>query len=438
MKAARWMAFLRRHWLWWTVALFAVLHIIIFTRVFTSISYADVELYHSYASRIMSGEMPYRDIAVEYPPGALLVFLLPRLFASTLEAYGTAFALEMLAFSLACLVMIAVLARRLRLAVVPTLAIYTLVVISAGSIAVQRFDFAAAALSLAAAFAFSRGNFKSAWVLLAVGTLIKLYPIALAPLFLIYQWRHQPWRRLVMPVLICGAVLACSILPFFIASPGGFLNAFSLQGGRNLQIESSYASVLFMAYALGRLAVAVFFGPVSWDLASYYSEGIAQWSLVIMFFAAAAVYIAYLWPYRGKTIENIGPPKLPALGRLINFSLLLIIVLLMTSKVMSTQFIVWLLPFVPLVSGRARHLAWPVFIAACFLTWHIYPLHYYDLYNLHIPSMQALFLRNIILVLMAFWLCEMREPELKAEEARELVGGPQDEGAVDAEVCVSP
>jgi len=437
MKAAVWLVYLRRYWLWGALVLFSAAHVIMFTRVFTSIAYADVELYHTYASRMMSGEMPYRDFSVEYPPGALLVFLLPWFFTSTLEAYGPAFAIEMMVFSLGCLFMITALARRLRLAVVPTLAIYTLVVVSAGSIAVQRFDFAAAALSLAAVFAFSWGNYKSAWVLLAVGFLIKLYPIALAPLFLIYQWRHQPWRRLVVLVIICGAVLLCGVLPFLIASPEGFFKAFSLQGGRNLQIESSYASALFMAYALGGPGIAVFFGPVSWDLASNYSEGIAQLSLVIMFFAAAAVYIAYLWPYRQKTIENIGPPEPPALGRLINFSLLLIIVLLMTSKVMSTQFIVWLLPFVPLVSGRARHLAWPIFIAAGFLTWYIYPLHYYDLYNLHIPSMQALFLRNVILVLMAFWLCEIREPDLRMTDARGAADGlTQDEQAAEVQMCL--
>jgi len=419
MRTAALWAFLRRRWLWCAAAVFAIVHVIIFTVFFDSGGY-DVELYFNYASNVMAGQMPYRDFSMEYPPGALLVFLLPRLFASTTGAYGTAFAIEMLAFSLASLFMILILARRLKLAVVPTMAIYTMVVVAVGSIAVQRFDFAPAALSLAAVFAFGRGRYKSAWALIAVGTMVKLYPAALAPLFLIYQWRHQSWRHLVAPIFVCGAVLVCGMLPFFVLSPEGFLNSFSLQSGRNLQIESLYASVLFTAYALGGSNLSVFQGPVSWDLASPYATGVAQASLAIMFFVAAAVYIVYLLPYSWKKTESTGPPGPQALGRLLNFSLVLIIVLLVTSKVFSTQFMVWLLPFIPLVSGRARHAIWPASIAAGCLTWYIYPMHYWDLRNLHVPPMQALFLRNIILVIIAFWLWETHEPELQKEESGKL------------------
>jgi len=419
MNTATCLAFLRRHWLWFVAALFAVLHIVVFTVIYSSGGF-DVELYFEYASQIMSGEAPYRDFALEYPPGALLVFLIPRFFASTATAYGTAFTIEMLAFDLACLFMIIALARRLKLNAVSTMVIYTLVVVALGSIAVQRYDFAPAALSLAAVFAFGRGRYKIAWALVAVGTLVKLYPIALASLFLIYQWRHQPWRRLVAPVLVCGAVLLCGMLPFFILSPEGFLNAFSLQSGRNLQIESLYSSALFMAYALGGPALSVFQGPVSWDLASPYSADIARISLAVMFLAAAAVYFIYLVPYSKKKQAGIGPPTPPALGRLLNFSLLVIIALLITSKVVSTQFIVWLIPFVPLVSGRARHVIWPTFVAVGCLTWYIFPSHYYDLRDLYVPPMQALFLRNFLIVLVAFWLGETREPVLKGEEGDEL------------------
>lgn len=422
MKVAACQGFLRRHWLWVVAVFFAVVHVVIFTGVFDS-GGPDVGLYLDYASKIMSGQIPYRDFAVEYPPGAMLIFLLPRLFAATPEAYGTAFAIEMLAFDLVCLFMILIMARRLKLAVVPTLAIYTLVTVAVGAIAVQRYDFAPAALSLAAVFLFGRGHYKSAWALIAVGALVKLYPIALAPLFLIYQWRHQSWRQVMAPIFVCGVIFVCGILPFFILSPHGFLTAFSLQGGRNLQIESFYASVLFMAYGLGGSNLSVFQGPVSWDLASPYAEGIAQISLVVMFLAAAAVYITYLLPYSRTKIEKSGPPDPEAFGRLLNFSLILIIVLLMASKVMSTQFIVWLLPFVPLVSGRARHAVWPSFVVAGLLTWYVYPLHYGDIWDLHVPSMQALFLRNILLVLMAFWLWEANEPKLVRQEADELAEG---------------
>jgi len=59
-----------------------------------------VEGYYEYASLTREGQLPYRDFSLEYPPGAFMVFFLPRLFTSSLEAYGQAFAIEMLVFNL--------------------------------------------------------------------------------------------------------------------------------------------------------------------------------------------------------------------------------------------------------------------------------------------------------------------------------------------------
>jgi hypothetical protein len=407
-----WLEVLRRHWLWLALIAAAAVHAFIFTRLFVSGSF-DVELYFSYASNISNGLMPYRDFAIEYPPGAVLIFLIPKWFAAEVDPYGTAFAVEMLVFDLACLLMVFLLARRLKLSPLGTIIIYSLAVISVSSIAVQRFDFAPAALSLAAVFAFSRGRYNIAWGLLAAGTLVKLYPVALGPLFFIYQWRHQRWQKLIAPILIFGAVMLAGTVPFYNLSHEGFIQAFSLQSGRNLQIESSYASVLFMLYALGRTALSVFQGPVSWDMESPYAAGIANFSLVVMFFAAAVVIVCYLIPYRYKPAENNGPPEPAALGRLVNYSLLLIIMLLLTSKVVSTQFMVWLVPFIPLVTGRARNAVWVAFVGVGFFSWYTYPIHYWDLRRLNLTPMQVIALRNVLLALTAFWLWDLREPEIE-------------------------
>jgi uncharacterized membrane protein len=262
-----WLEFLKRHWLWISIGLVAIAHVIIFLKLFVIGSF-DVELYYNYASNIMSGQMPYRDFAIEYPPGAVLVFLLPRLFSANISTYYTGFAVEMLAFDLACLFMMIPLARRLRLSSLGTVLIYSAAVIAVSSITVERYDLAPAALSLAAVFAFGRGKYKTAWALVAIGTLVKLYPIALGALFFIYQWRHQRWQNMVTPLATFLVVLGVGSLPFWLMSHQGFMHAFTLQSGRNLQIESSYASVLFTVYALGGPTLSVFQGPVSWDLQS--------------------------------------------------------------------------------------------------------------------------------------------------------------------------
>lgn len=39
----------------------------------------DLSLYYNYSLKLMSGQVPYRDFALEYPPLAMLPFTLPRL-----------------------------------------------------------------------------------------------------------------------------------------------------------------------------------------------------------------------------------------------------------------------------------------------------------------------------------------------------------------------
>ena len=41
----------------------------------------DTPLYQRYGENVVGGQVPYRDFALEYPPGALPVFILPALGA---------------------------------------------------------------------------------------------------------------------------------------------------------------------------------------------------------------------------------------------------------------------------------------------------------------------------------------------------------------------
>ena len=44
---------------------------------------SDTLVYERYGERIAGGDVPYRDFEVEYPPGALIPFVLPALISST-------------------------------------------------------------------------------------------------------------------------------------------------------------------------------------------------------------------------------------------------------------------------------------------------------------------------------------------------------------------
>ena len=52
----------------------------------------DVLVFHRYASYMMAGQVPYLDFEVEFPPGAIVTYLIPALATTDLEGYCTVFA----------------------------------------------------------------------------------------------------------------------------------------------------------------------------------------------------------------------------------------------------------------------------------------------------------------------------------------------------------
>src|SRR5712691_5390534 len=69
----------------------------------------DLDVFYGYASRIVRGGVPYRDVRLEYPPGALAAIVPPALGKPGEHAYAVRFELAMLAlFALT----VVVLARR--------------------------------------------------------------------------------------------------------------------------------------------------------------------------------------------------------------------------------------------------------------------------------------------------------------------------------------
>ena len=390
------------------VLAFCLLHLLFFTRVFYS-GGPDVQGYYQYAEKISKGEIAYRDFAVEYPPGALAVFYLPYVFSSSPAGYDTAFTFEMLIFDIAGMLMLFYAARRAHISEWFALTGYTLAMVAIGSIMVQRFDMIPAVLALGALFAFSRGNYKLAWGALAIGTMTKLVPGLLAPLFLLYQWKQGGWRSVIPGLVVFGGVILVIALPFIAYSSHGFIASFTVQGGRPLQLESTYSSILLLLGSLGLISAVPVQGRISFDLASSVSAPLAKLSIVFIGLGLLLVYGFFYRSLRGMKSEE--PTSRSAmLAQLFNYSFAAIVVFMVTNKVFSPQYMVWLYPLFPLVSGRFRSAIWVVFLTISSLTWYIYPIHYYDLVDTQQVPVDALVLRNTLLAFLAFLLLGEHAP----------------------------
>ena len=362
---------------------------------------SDIGLYRYYASCMRDGLVPYKDFAVEYPSIALLLFYLPYLVSHDLAGYNTAFAVEMMLFAMAGVWLLFGLVRQLQTRPWVALSCYALIVIAIGDIAVERFDIVPAIITLAALYAFCRGKYEVAWIVLAVGVMTKVYPAVLVPLFLIYQWQHHGWRRTLSHVVIFALALTLIAGPALWIGRGEFIHSFTVQSGRALQLESLYASLLLLLNSLGLVSAVPVGGPMSFDVSSPLAQPLAKCAFFIVGAALLAVYFMFMRRIR----RNLGSPTHIEFGAgattdILNYSIAAVAVFIATNKVFSPQFILWICPLMPLFSGRWQKVGWMVFLVVAYLTWYVYPMNYFGLADGQQVVTNALVLRNTLMILL--------------------------------------
>ncbi len=126
-----------------------------------------------------------------------------------------------------------------------------------GDLVQTRFDLALAALMAWTLWAAAAGRFRLAWGLLAAATLLKLVPLALVPVMLIWQ-RHRSGARAAWAGLAgCLAAVALVVLPFAAASPSGTWDLVEYHLDRPLQIESTGAAYLLGLDALADIGITI-------------------------------------------------------------------------------------------------------------------------------------------------------------------------------------
>jgi uncharacterized membrane protein len=422
------------------LALFAVIHIVIFSVVFDWGVYgdegpSDVYRYFNYASRIVDGELPYRDFDVEYPPLSLVSFVGPRLFTESPSVYADAFMVEMLLLNLAGLVLVAALARRLGQSPWATLGIYTVGLLAVGPIIGERYDLLPAVLVLATLYAFISGHHRLAWAALALATMAKLYPVVIAPLFIIFYLSRRQYRQAGEGVGVFAATTAAVVLPALALSASGFWDSFTYHAERGIQIESTWGSILLLGQTLGASPVELSFDHGSLNVVSPASDAFAALSVVLM---AALLLLVYAL-YAQKRLSSASAGDQEDAGGIINYSLLAVLAFMITSKVFSPQYIVWLYPLVPLVVGQWRNACWVLFVVIGALTRYIFPAHYAELTRGQEGVINLLVWRNALLGLLAFLLMEWKGvfegiawPWAQEAALANAMGGEVDEGSSSA------
>lgn len=391
-----------------TVFTFILLHIAIFVLIFIPLSqlfyYGPGSMELSVAHQILRGDIPYRDFTSEYPPLALLIFYLPALIRDSNPAYALLFAGEMLLFDLAVVYLIADIASHIKMPVMTTLAVYTLLLLAIGPIIVVRYDLLPAALILATLWAFIKGKNTLCWVFVALGVTAKIYPLIIAPAFGFYLLRNYQFRSLIKGIIAFSATMLAGNLPFFLMNPGGFIGIVIYHGQRGIQCESTYASLVLIWKILGGPNVAGVFNFGSWNITSPIADELAKIAFPLTAVLLLAMYAVFFWLLwrRTKKTEYLSTGLEPDTAKLIIGCVTLSIAIFMVgNKVFSPQFLIWLIPTMPLLNLKWQPVYTLLFIIMGAITQFIFPYKYMDYGAFLTPYVLILALRNLLLIFFA-------------------------------------
>ncbi len=376
------------------LSLAALAHVVIFAGVFRelyTLVYSGTGRFYHYASQLAAGKLPYRDYPLEYPPFALAFFGLPRLVARAFAGYQLAFYAEVLLADLAILATLWLVARRRRLGAGKTLALYTGIVLAIGPVMLHQYDVFPALLTLLAVVCFADGRTLVAAALLALATMTKVYPLLLAPVFMILEWRAGRLRDAWRAVAVFTAVCVTTLVPWLIAAPSSLVSLYSYHANRGVQIESTYAAIAFIAHRFGVAPMRSELGAGSFNLAGPFPDALARISGIVLL---SILILAYVFVIR-RTRRASATPGLAVAG-----SLLVLICAVVGSKVLSPQYLIWLAPLLPLLPAR-RGAACALFMCAGVLTYYVYPSHYAELLAAQPLPVAMLVLRNALLIVLA-------------------------------------
>ncbi|MEW6141697.1 MAG: hypothetical protein AB1597_00880 [Chloroflexota bacterium] len=392
-----------------SLLIFGVLHLAIFLGFYVVIAQlyypASGEYERSLALQMLDGRLPYRDFVFEYPPLVILAFLAPALLFRTPLAYSFAFAGELLLFDLTILVLLASLAARFNVSVRGSLVVYTVLLLAVGPLAVCRYDLLPAMLVLASLWAFVSRRTAVAWTLIALGVAAKIYPIVLVPLFFVYQVINREYQRLLRGIVCFLGVLFVVAIPWLIIDTGGFWHSLTYHLERGLHSESTYGTALLMAQVLGWTSVEGSLTYGSWNIASPLADALGGLSFYLTVASLTLVYGLFGWLLRKGLTTRSEVTTLRPQDRgwiLLQFASLAVLIFMLTNKVFSAQYLLWLCPLLPLLGGRTRYLVWLLFAVAAALTQYVFPYHYIEFELGGSGTVAVLASRNVLLAVTAF------------------------------------
>jgi hypothetical protein len=358
-----------------------------------------LEIFFDYATQALNGSVPYRDYLIEYPILGFVLCLIPRLVVSDLAGYRVAFGVMLLLFNTMAVILVAQRVARLEGfdRVQMRLVWYTAFFASLCPLLMGPYDLAPMAVAFAGAYFWFSGRNATGGVLTGLGVLLKIFPGVVAAPALVWEIAHWRETRARGMLAFLGTVTA-GVALWIVLGGVRFLDSLRYHSERGLLLESLYAGILML---IGKATG----NPVTWSyhhkalhITPEWGDALARLSLPIQI---AALFLVMWQYYRSGMKDGI------------RYAGAAVVAFMVFGKVLSPQFLIWLIPFVTVLQGKTGQRARWVFLLACVATTLIYPLIGLRLI-LERNSLEAIILlnyRNALLVGLYLLLVFGREPE---------------------------
>ena len=341
----------------------------------------DLFVYRTFAQPVLAGGLPYRDVAFEYPPLAAPDIALPGIAGTGEAAFRWAFALWTLVAAVAVVLLCGALARATGGDARRALVAAALMPLLCGALLRTHFDLFPVALVLAGLLLLCRERPRAGLAVLGLGAMTKLFPLVAVPVALAWLVGRGQRREAWQGALACAAVMAVVAGAAVAVSPGGALDAVRYHLDRPVQVESSPALVLLGLDAAG--------AGEARSVSSHRSDGLlhpAADAVAALFLAAFVAVVALLCARTGESARDL---VVAALAGCAAFALL--------GKVLSPQFVIWLLPLGALAFAWRMHALAAAVALAAILTQVEFPAHYFDVVAREPLAVALVALRNLAL-----------------------------------------
>ena len=300
---------------------------------FPDLFFSDVHYWWVKMNHLGLHDLPYRDFVWEFPPLTVLPMAPATLLKGAVSGFTVLFASLMALAEYTCLQLLrARWPERAR-----SLSRYWYAVaLPLSTVAYFRFDYVAALFAVLALLAIERG--RSPTTAIALGFATKLWPVVIGVVLVI----ERRYRELVFAMVAVGAIVA----GWYAFSPAGFDDFLRFRRGDGFQVESSVGAVALLAGA----RPTVEFG--AWIV------GLGSWRWVDPLTTTAWVVLAGAMMVAARRRRY--DPWLLVGG--------LVLTLMLSSRLLSPQFLAWGLPFVAAAWVRDEHVAGVAFGAAVVIT----------------------------------------------------------------------